>query len=105
MAKPFRDALLDFLARKTMTLPEIAARSGVSLEQLKKVRQRETASTNVDDALKVSNACGFSLDEFLEDDTQARRDAIVAQYNRLTEQERDLLRALALGRAARNPAA
>jgi transcriptional regulator with XRE-family HTH domain len=81
MPKTFRQALLDFLDGGCMKLPEIAERSGVSLEQLKKVRQRAASSTNVEDAFKVANACGFSLDEFLADATRALPQKVADQYN------------------------
>ena len=105
MTKTFRQALLDYLASGGMQLPEIAKRSGVSHEQLKKVRQREGASTNVEDALAVANACGFSLDEFLGDQTRELRATVVDQYTRLTDAEKDLLLTLSRGRAVQHPGA
>lgn len=95
MAKTFRTALLEQVEATGIPLKEIAARAGVSYEQLKKVKQREDASTNVDDARQVANALGLTLDEFLDDDTVEARIAVVEAYNRLSPQARRILRAAA----------
>jgi transcriptional regulator with XRE-family HTH domain len=98
MAKRFRDALLERVAPAgPLTLQEVARRAGVSYEQLKKVGQRENASTNVDDARKVANVFGLTLDEFLDDRTIEARIQVVELYSRLSPQERRLLQAASSG--------
>lgn len=100
MAKSFRNALLEAIELTGLPLKTVAERAGVSYEQLKKVKQRATASTNVDDAVKVANVFGVTLDEFLQDDTAAVRAEIVNLYIQLTEQERSILQAAARGQAS-----
>ena len=97
MAKTFRAALLAHIEASSLSLKEVADRSGVSYEQLKKVRQRDTASTNVDDARRVANVFGLTLDEFLDDRTIEDRIELVRLYNELSPQERRLLQAAAAG--------
>ena len=97
MAKKFRTALLEHAGATGISLKEVADRSGVSYEQLKKVKQREDASTNVDDARRVANVFGLTLDEFLDDRTIESRIQVVDLYNSLSPQERRLLQAAAQG--------
>jgi transcriptional regulator with XRE-family HTH domain len=101
MTKRFRDAFLDRLKEGDLTLADVARGSGVSVEQLKKVRQRDTASTNVDDAMKIAHYFGLSLDEFLGDTTIKDRTEMLDLYMQLSPQERDLLLDVARVRAAR----
>lgn len=91
MAKTFRTALLEQMEATKTPLKEVAARAGVSYEQLKKVKQREDASTNVDDARKIANAFGLTLDEFLDDRTIEARIEVVELYSRLSPQARRIL--------------
>lgn len=105
MLRKFRDALIDNLARTGVTVAQLARDTGVSEEQLKKVRQHEGASTNVDDAVKVAHYFGMSLDEFLNDQTVAIRAQVLGLYERLTPEERRLLQGLAQGRSAQGRAA
>lgn len=100
MTKTFLDALLNALAQRGVSLKAVAEGAGVSYEQLKKVRQRPDASTNVDDALKVANHFGLTLDEFLGDELASDRAAAVSLYSQLTENERRILRAAARDRDA-----
>lgn len=99
MAKTFRDALLDAVERTGTPLKAVADGARVSYEQLKKVKQRPVASTNVDDAIRVANFFGLTLDEFLSDETAQDRAAIVSTYFQLSEQERLLLKATGRGLA------
>jgi len=100
MTRSFRDAFLDGLSRTGWTLKKVAEVAGVSEEQLKKVKQGKSRSTNVDDALKVANAFGVTLDEFLADDTAALRAEVAELWMKLTQAERDILLAAARGQAA-----
>ncbi len=92
MPKTFREALLEHV-EAGHALKGIADRAGVSYEQLKKVTQREGASTNVDDARKVANALGLTLDELLDDHTIEDRIAVVEAYNRLSPETIRILKA------------
>lgn len=100
MAKTFRQALIDALERTGTPLKQVAEGAGVSYEQFKKLVQREDAATNVDDAVKVANFFGMTVDEFIEDRTAEARDAAADLWRQLSEAERDLLLAAARGRGA-----
>lgn len=93
MTKRFRDAFLEALESTGTPLRRVATATGISEDQLKKLKQRESASTNVDDAIKVANFFGYTLDEFLGDRTVEDRAEIVALYNQLSARERAILRA------------
>ncbi|WP_418024915.1 helix-turn-helix domain-containing protein (plasmid) [Paracoccus sp. TD-10] len=101
MTKRFFDALSDALAATGWSIPDLAARSGVSKDQITKFMQRSKkgvpASTNVDDAVKIAHAFGLTLDEMIQDDTAQLRSEAVLLWQSLTQGERDLLRAAARG--------
>ena len=103
MAKTFRSALLDALEETGLPLSKVAEGSGVSYDQLKKLRQRPLASTNVDDARAVANFFGVTLDQFLDDTSLSARVELVEFYNRLTDQEIEILKAAARGQGALVP--
>ena len=101
MAKLFRQAFIEHLARTGKTLAEVARGAGVSVEQLKKVKQRDTASTNVDDGVKIAHYFGLSMDEFLSDTLIQDRTEMMETYFQLTDQERQFLRDIGEVRRAR----
>ena len=103
MTKRFRQAFLERLQQTGKTVAEVSRGTGVSLEQLKKVKQRDTASTNVDDAVLVAHFFGLSLDEFLGDTTIRDRSEMLDAYSRLSSQERSFLLEVAKARGARDP--
>lgn len=72
MALTFSEALAFALEKTKTPLSQIAARANVSYEQLKKVKQGKSQSTNVDDAQKVASALGLTLDQFLSGDFEDR---------------------------------
>ena len=100
MHKTFRKALLDALEQTNTKLAAVARATGVSYEQLKKVNQREDASTNVDDAVKVAHFFGQSLDEFLGDTTIEDRSELLDLYSQLSSSEQKFLLDVARARAA-----
>lgn len=71
MTETFSNALQIALSSSGRSLRWIADTAGVSYEQLKKVKQGKTQSTNVDDAQKVAAALGMTLDQFLSGRTSA----------------------------------
>jgi hypothetical protein len=103
MAKTFRSALLDALEGTRLPLSKVASGSGVSYDQLKKLRQRPLASTNVDDARAVATFFGVTLDQFLDDRSLSARVELVELRNRPTDQELETLRDAARGRDALVP--
>ncbi|WP_127104347.1 helix-turn-helix domain-containing protein [Pararhodobacter zhoushanensis] len=102
MTKRFYDALKDALTVAGWSIPQLCEKAGVSKDQVTKFMQRSAkgvkASTNVDDAVKLAHALGFTLDEMLQDDSAALRSDIASLWRSLDEGERDLLRAAARGR-------
>lgn len=105
MVKTFRTAFFEYMdAHPDVSLNAWCNRAGVSYEQIKKFKQRavndENASTNVDDARKLANAAGYSIDEFLEDTTAADRAEAAAQYSQLSNREMEFLRVLAKAQRA-----
>lgn len=65
MSLTFSEALSSALETTRTPLRQIAEKAEVSYEQLKKVKQGKTQSTNVDDAKRVAEALGLTLDQFL----------------------------------------
>ena len=61
----FREALINKLEQTGTPLKQVAEGSGVSYEQLKKLKQVEGRETNVKDALKVAAFFDQSLEDFL----------------------------------------
>ena len=95
MSKSFRTAFLAAVERAGIPLLQIAKRSGVSYEQLKKLKARVDATTNVEDAIRLAQALGLTIDELLEDRLAEERDAVVALWQSLTPRERQFLRVAA----------
>ena len=104
--KTFRDALFSRVdAPGGPSLRAVAEGAGVSYEQLKKLRQRPSATTNIEDAVRVAHFFGLSIDEFMEDSLTSDRLRVVQLYNALSPQERAMLEDLARVRSApSNPA-
>jgi len=104
MTKTFREALIEATASGGPSLRSVAEGAGVSYEQLKKVRQGKTASTNVDDAVRVARYLGKTLDQFLEDPAAQQDAEIVDLWQQLSPDERRFLRNAAKAQiAARGP--
>lgn len=102
MPKRFYTALVEAMAATNWSLQRVCQEAGVSYEQYKKFAQRAArdpnVSTNVDDAVKIANAFGFTLDEFLGDDTARFRSEAADLWRQLSDAERDFLLAAAKGR-------
>ena len=93
----FRDALLRIVDDRGISLRAVAIGSGVSYEQLKKLKQGKTRSTIVEDAKKIAEFLGMTLDQFLEGETVQDRIELVELWNALPEAERAYLLASARG--------
>ncbi|MEO0343047.1 MAG: hypothetical protein AAF198_06375 [Pseudomonadota bacterium] len=79
--KKFRELLLDKLDKDGTSLKSVADGSGVSYEQLKKLKQGVSVSTNVDDAFKIAKFLKLNLHDFI-----SRQDPSA----NLDEEEKDL---------------
>ena len=101
MVKRFRDAFVERLALTEKTVAEVARGAGVSVEQLKKMKQRAKASTNVDDGVKIAHYFGLSLDEFISDTTIPDRLAMLETFQELSDQEQTFLKEIGEARRAR----
>lgn len=102
MTRTFREAFLEALEATGWPISRVAAEAGVSAEQLKKLKQGRSQSTNVDDALRVAHVFGVTLDEFLCDNTAQIRSEVADLWRLLSPEERDILLAAARGRAVQN---
>jgi len=102
MVKRFFDALDEAMKATGWSIPRLCEEAGVSTDQVTKFMQRSKkgipASTNVDDAVKLAHALGFTLDEMLQDDTAHLRSEAVDLWRRLSQDEREILLAAARGR-------
>lgn len=78
MSMTFSEALTKALISSGKSLRQIAESAGVSYEQMKKVKQGKSQSTNVDDAQKVATAIGLTLDQFLNGDFSPRNSISIA---------------------------
>ncbi|ANB35953.1 phage repressor protein C with HTH and peptisase S24 domain [Rhodovulum sulfidophilum] len=65
MRQSFRDAFLRAIEQSGQSVRNVATQSGVSYEQLKKLFRGNSASTNVDDAVRVAEHFGVTVEEFL----------------------------------------
>lgn len=74
----FSEALKTAMSLRGLSLRRVSDISGVSYEQLKKLSQGKTKSTNVDDAQKLAVALGFSLDKFMSGDFSGRESIAIA---------------------------
>ncbi|AGT09329.1 helix-turn-helix domain-containing protein [Paracoccus aminophilus] len=105
MSRRFYDALRDALEATGWSIPTLCREAGVPTTQITKFMQRgakgERTSTNVDDAAKIANALGLTLDEMLGDDTASLRSEAVDLWRQLTDGERQILLAAARGQRAR----
>lgn len=106
MTRRFYDALRDALKAAEWSIPTLCEKAGVSKDQVTKFMQRSAkgvpASTNVDDAIKLAHALGFTLDEMLQDDTAALRSEAARLWRELSDEERAILLAAARGRSVPN---
>ncbi|WP_406735880.1 hypothetical protein [Thioclava sp. GXIMD4215] len=101
MTMRFRDALLSRVGGPSQpSLRAVCEAVGVSYEQLKKLKQRDTASTNADDAVKIAAYFGLTLNEFIADDLTEDRLELARLYAALSAEERQFLRAAAAGQRA-----
>lgn len=91
MAKTFRQAFIEALAETGMSVAEVSRQSGVSKDQLNKLKQRENAKTNVDDARRVAEVFGKTLDGFIEDGISSEDTELASLLLRLEPGERQFL--------------
>ena len=84
----FRDALLKILKETGTPLRQVAASSGVSYEQLKKLKQGQSQTTNVEDAIRVAASFGLTLEQFMSGETASNLSGLVRTLTRLSPEGR-----------------
>jgi len=90
--KDFRTALIWHMEQKNTRMTELARGAGVSLDILKKLKTRPTASTNAETATKIAAYYGKSVAEFIKCDENTRpKDDISELLNLLSDQEQEFL--------------
>lgn len=87
----FRESLLKRLDETGVSLRQVAQGSGVSYEQLKKLKQVKTRSTNVDDAIRVAKYFGMTLDEFIAGSKASDQQEIIDLLDALSDDARAFL--------------
>ncbi len=87
----FRDALIDRLTETGIPLSRVAEGAGVSYEQLKKLKQVPDRSTNVEDAIKVAEFFGMSIEEFMSGCPASGRHDLAAILTQLSPAAREVL--------------
>lgn len=88
----FREALLRALdSEGAPSLAEVCSRAGVSYQKISKVKQGKSATTSAEDAVKIANVFGLTLDEFLLADQDEAPHTVSLIYNRLPDQLRQRL--------------
>lgn len=101
MTRRFYEALNEALTASGWSIAFLCDKAGVSKDQITKFMQRgaqgKKASTNVDDAVKIAHALGFTLDEMLQDDTAVLRSEAAHLWQKLSQAEREILLAAARG--------
>lgn len=97
MSKSFRESLMNHISDGTTSLRAISESTGVSYEQLKKLKQGKSLTTNVDDAILIASHFGLTVDEFMGDRSKTYRAEILELFDALSSEEQDFLLAAARG--------
>ncbi|ACM02917.1 XRE family transcriptional regulator [Cereibacter sphaeroides] len=64
MEQTFKDALARALKETKRSLRSVCLKAGVSYDQMKSLMQGKSASTNIDDGIKIAAAFGVSIEDF-----------------------------------------
>lgn len=91
--KTFADALREHIERTGATVTQIARGSGVNRDALYALKQGKSQNMIVDDAIRVANYFGLTVEEFMGLSPAQVRDQLVEQIARLTQQEQAILEA------------
>jgi transcriptional regulator with XRE-family HTH domain len=83
--RTFREALVAALDEHGTSVRELAKGAGVSVDQLYKVKQGKSSSTNVDDAAKIARYFGQTLDQFMGSPDGEYPHEIALLYSRLPD--------------------
>lgn len=97
MANDFRRAFLRHLEEHQTSMTTLSRETGVSLDVLKKLKTRPTASTTVENALLIAAFYGKSVNDFVAGRDASADTALQTLLQLLTPEERRLLEAQMLG--------
>jgi phage repressor protein C with HTH and peptisase S24 domain len=78
MEASFKNALEYALAHTGRSLRNVALEADVSYEQLKSLMQGKSKTTNVDDGIKVANAFGVAVEDFIKGNLTPRETETIA---------------------------
>ncbi|TRD16940.1 hypothetical protein FEV53_13455 [Palleronia caenipelagi] len=92
MERTFRNAFLEALSQTGDSLSSVSKGSGVSYEQLKKLKQRDTATTNVEDAIRIARHFGKTIDQFVNGDKADQDVELLSLLHQLQPEELQFLR-------------
>ncbi len=70
------------------SLKSVADAAEVSYEQLKKLKQNKSKSTNVEDAMAIANVFGKTLEEFMGGEEVSEGAEIALLLSKLSDQDR-----------------
>lgn len=87
----FRDAFLWHLDHHGTTLAELVEGAGVSRDILNKLKARPESSTNVETAVRIAAFYGKTVEQFMRREPSSREREFLRLFDRLTQQERQLL--------------
>ncbi|MFY0619305.1 hypothetical protein [Shimia sp.] len=91
----FRAALLEKLDETGIPLKKVAEGSGVSYEQLKKLKQIPTRTTNVEDGMAVARFFGLTLEDFIDGEKASDRADLIRVLDQLSPSAIQVLTATA----------
>jgi transcriptional regulator with XRE-family HTH domain len=91
MKRTFREAFIEALEVNQVSPNKVSLATGVSVHQLKKLREGKSLSTNVDDAIMIARFFGATLDEFLADPSIKRDAELNELLMKLEPSERQFL--------------
>ncbi len=92
----FRDALLKHLDETGVSVADLAKNAEVSAQQIYKIKQGKSASTNVDDAIKIAGHFGKTVEEMVYG-ANASASSLLRVYSKLNIAQRVRLLAYAQG--------
>jgi len=97
MAQDFRSAFLHHVTQHKTSLSALARETGVSVDVLKKLKTRATASTSVESAMLIAAYYGKTVNQFVACEEVSVDQTLENLLSLLTPSERQLLQAQMLG--------
>lgn len=105
MKRTFRDALIEATGSGKASLKAVSDATGVSYEQLKKLKQGKSKTTNVEDAIAIAQYFNTTVEAFIDDPRTSLMTDLSELLARLDSEELEILKAAATGIASRSHSA